>query len=94
MNETFAQVLKFVIVFWLIMTLFAVTFANRIGNYYISGDIDDALKIDHPTTNAIEIFFDIVSFNVTVGVPLWLSIIYDIITILTIISVLALIFNR
>lgn len=90
MNETFAKVLQFSILFWLFLSLFAMVFSDRIENYFL----DDSATTNLKSGNTIGIFWNIMTFQVTTEVPIWMTIILDMIAILTVLAVIMAIFDR
>lgn len=89
MNEVNAKLLQVVIIFWFLLGLFSFVFANRIGSYFVS-----TAEVTDFNSDAITILWNIASFQVTEVVPVWISVILDIVAVLTIIAIVMAITNR
>lgn len=93
MNETNAKILQFVIIFWLVLIAFATVFGNRMGTYFLDDTQTEDLK-SISLTNGISVLWKIGTFQITENVPFLVTILLDIIVILTGIAILMAIFNR
>lgn len=91
MNETNAKLLQFVIIFWFILGLFGLIFSSRIGTFFLNtAEASDFTQTDNPIT----VLWVIMTFQVTAEVPIWISVLLDIIVVLTIISIIMAVTNR
>lgn len=99
MNETFAKVLQFTFIFWILLGLLATIFGNRIGTYLLDDTAKDTIdeKVSYGKLNILSgfsILFNVMTFQVTESVPIWITAILDIIFILTGISLIMALTNR
>lgn len=99
MNETFAKILNFTLIFWVLMALFSTIFAERMQDYIITDEATELLKDDvsHGQINLLTgmgILYSVMTFQLIYDVPIWITAILDIIFILTGISVVMAVFNR
>lgn len=93
MNETFAKVLQFVIIFWLIVGGLSIIFSKQIGTYFIEDDAINNIK-ETNSLSGITALWNIATFKVTEQVPIGISIILDIIALLSILALIMAVTNR
>lgn len=84
MNETFAKVLQFTVLFWIVLSGLAMIFNNRIGTYFLTDNAVEGMK----DATSLGVLWNIMSFKITTQVPIWISIVLDSLVILTVISVI------
>lgn len=99
MNETFAKILSFTIIFWIVLGLFATIFAERMHSYILSDDAEDTIK-DYVSygelslSTGVIILFDVMTWRLVEQVPIWITALMDIMLILTGISIVMALTNR
>lgn len=92
MNETFAQILKYAFVFWIVLGLFSTVFATRIGTYFITGSNGELSETK--TFDSVALIGKIATFQVTYAVPIWISVLLDVLILLTIVAIIMAFTNR
>ena len=85
MNDAFAQILKYVIIFWVAVTGLAIVLGPRIGTFFVNSDSINTLSNANPQSD-ITVLVDIATFKVTEQVPLFVTLILDAMSILTVIA--------
>ena len=93
MNDTFSSILKYVIIFWVLVTGLAIVLGPRIGTFFVNSDSINTLSNADPK-NAITVLYEIATFKVTEQVPLFVTLILDTMSILTVIAVIMAITDR
>lgn len=90
MNETFAKILVIVVCFWLGLIFLTNVFAERLGGYLL----DDKAVSNLKAGNSISILWEVMTFQVSGEVPFFVSVVLDLIAVLSVIMILFAVFNR
>lgn len=99
MNETFAKILQFTIIFWILLSLASTLLASRMQTYILNddaiNDIEDKVKYENINIlSGVSILFDIMTFELIESVPIFITYILDLIFILTGLSLIMAITDR
>lgn len=92
MNETFAKVLQYAFIFWIVLGLFATVFASRVNTYFITGSAGEI--IETRSFDTISLLFNIATFQVNYAVPIWISVLLDVLIFLTFVALIMAFTNR
>lgn len=99
MNEAFAKILMYSIIFWIVLATLSTIFAGRMATYILQDQGKEEIMSNVSYDNisiltGIKILFDVMTFQLIEAVPIWISAVLDIIFLLTGISVVMGITNR
>lgn len=92
MTDTTNKTFYFILVFWVSVIFLIFTF-NPWFNYATNADLDDIELDTNPSVNTLQNLYNIMFFQITERVPYIVSLILDLMAIITLVTILQLVFK-